>query len=125
MSVVSIAKNVRISPRKVGAVADLVRGRTVSDAIEILEFTPRKAATAVKKAVKSAAANATHNHNYKEDGLFVKEISVTSGMRLKRIRPLARGRANQFQRKSSHIRVVVDGQTRPAKAAKPSKNGDK
>ena len=108
-------KGVRISPRKVAVVADLVRGRSVADAITILEYTPRRAALPVKEAVKSAAANAEHNHSYKPGTLEIIEISVTSGPRLKRFIPAARGRARRFQRKTSHIRVVVDGEKRVIK----------
>jgi len=115
MPAISTQKGVRISPRKVAVVADLVRGRTVADAITILEYTPRRAALPVKEAIKSAAANAEHNHSYKPDTLEITEISVTSGPRLKRFIPAARGRARRFQRKTSHIRVVVDGEIRTIK----------
>ena len=115
MSVIAIAKGVRMSPRKVGVVASLVRGRTVADALVILEHTPRRTATAVQKVIASARANADHNHNYKPDTLRIVEISVTPGPRLKRYNPAAHGRALPFQRKTSHIRVVVDGEQRAAK----------
>lgn len=117
MSVIAIAKGVRMSPRKVAVVAALVRGRTVADAITILEHTPRRTALPVKKTIMSARANADHNHNYKPDTLKIVEISVTSGPRLKRYRPAAHGRALPFQRRTSHIRVVVDGEQRVAKKA--------
>src|SRR5437868_2591616 len=115
MSAIATQKGVRISPRKVAVVADLVRGRSVEDALTILEYTPRRAAGPVREAVKSAAANAEHNHSYKPGTLEIIEISVTSGPRLKRFIPAARGRARRFQRKTSHIRVVVDGQQREIK----------
>jgi large subunit ribosomal protein L22 len=115
MSVVSINKGIHISPRKVAVVAALVRGRTVADAMTILEHTPRRAAIAVSKTVRSAQANAEHNHNFKPDSLFITEISVTPGPRFKRFRAAARGRANKFQHKTSHIRVVVDGEIRQIK----------
>jgi large subunit ribosomal protein L22 len=115
MSVTSTNKGVRISPRKVQVVAALVRGRTVSDAITILEHTPRHAALAVKKTVRSGQANAEHNHNYKTDSLFISEISVTPGPRFKRFRAAARGRALKYQHKTSHIRVVIDGEQRVSK----------
>lgn len=108
-------KGVRISPRKVAVVASLVRGRSVEDALTILDFTPRRAALPVKEAIKSAAANAEHNHSYKPGTLEITEINVTSGPRLKRYIPAARGRARRFQRKTSHIRVVVDGEKRELK----------
>lgn len=115
MAVKAIAKGVRISPRKVGVVAALVRGRTVADAVTILEHTPRRAALAVKKAVESAQANAEHNHNLKPGTLRIVEISVTPGPRLKRFRPASHGRALPFMRRTSHINVVVDGEERVAK----------
>jgi large subunit ribosomal protein L22 len=115
MPAIAIQKGVRISPRKVAVVAALVRGRSVGDALTILDYTPRRAALPVKEAIKSAAANAEHNHSYKPDTLEITEISVTPGPRLKRFIPAARGRARRFQRKTSHIRVVVDGQKREAK----------
>ncbi len=119
MAVQAIAKGVHIAPRKVSVVASLVRGRSVEDALTILDYTPRRAATAVKKAVQSAKANADHNHNLKPDTLRIVEISVTAGPRLKRFRPAAHGRALPYQKKTSHIRVVVDGEMRVAK--KPAK----
>jgi large subunit ribosomal protein L22 len=123
MSVQAIAKGVRMSPRKVGVVASLVRGRTVSEALTILEHTPRRSADPVARVIKSARANAEHNHNYKPDSLKIVEITVTPGPRLKRYRPAAHGRALPFERKASHIRVVVDGDKRAPKksAAKTAK----
>jgi large subunit ribosomal protein L22 len=115
MPVLSLAKGVRMSPRKVGVVAALVRGRSVADAMVILSHTPRRSALPVQKAIASAKANAEHNHNYKPDTLQIVEISVTHGPRLKRYRPAAHGRALPFQRRTSHIRVVVDGELRAAK----------
>jgi large subunit ribosomal protein L22 len=115
MSVKAIARGVRMSPRKVGVVADLVRGRTVADALTILGHTPRRSALPVMKVIESARANAEHNHNYKADSLHIVSISVTPGPSLKRYRPAAHGRANPFQRRTSHIHVVVEGEQRPAK----------
>ncbi len=115
MAVKAIAKGVRISPRKVAVVAALVRNRSVEDAMTILDHTPRRSAIAVRKVINSAKANAEHNHNYKPATLHITEISVSPGPRIKRYRPAARGRALPFQRKSSHIRVVVDGEQREAK----------
>ena len=115
MAVQAISKNVRMSPRKVSVVASLVRGRTVADAVTILDHTSRRAAMPVKKAVLSAKANAEHNHNYKADTLVISQISVTAGPSLKRYRPAAHGRALPFQRRSSRILVTVDGEQRPTK----------
>lgn len=133
MSVKAVAKGVHGSQRKIGVVAALVRGRTVSDAITILENVPRRSATPVLKVIKSAQANADYNHNYKPDTLKIVEISVTPGPSLKRFRPAARGRALPFERRSSHIRVIVDGEVRTpkkptsktAKTTEASEEGDK
>jgi large subunit ribosomal protein L22 len=125
MAVQAIAKGVRMSPRKVGVVAALVRGRSVDDALVILSHTPRRSATAVTKAIASARANAEHNHNFKPDTLRIVEISVTPGPRIKRYRPAAQGRALPFERKSSHIRVVVDGEKRVAKKPAAAKAAEK
>jgi len=118
----SYLKSARVSPRKAGIVAALVRGRTVADALTILEHTPRRSANLVSKAIKSASSNAEHNHDYKPDTLVISEISVTSGVRYKRYMPAARGRARRFQRKTSNISVTIEGQKREAKKpAKPAK----
>ena len=123
MSVKALAKGVRISPRKVGVVAALVRGRTVAEALTILEHTPRRAAMPVSKVIASAKANAEYNHDYKADTLKITEISVTPGARLKRYRPAAHGRALPYQKRTAHIRVVVDGEKRQPK--KPSTTAKK
>lgn len=115
MSVKAIARGVKMSPRKVGVVAGLVRGRTVADALVILGHVPRRAALPVIKVIESARSNADYNHNYKPDSLKIIEINVTPGPRMKRFRPAAHGRALPFQRRTSHIRVVVEGDQRAAK----------
>lgn len=119
----AVARGVRMSPRKVGVVAALVRGRTVEDALTILEHTPRRSALPVRKAIESAKANADHNHNLKPATLQITQITVTPGPRLKRYRPAAQGRALPFMRRTSHITVIVDGEAREVKkpaAAKPA-----
>ena len=108
-------RGLRISPRKVSVVAGLVRGLSVEDAITVLEHTPRRSATAVKKVIESAKANADNNFNYKPDSLVIDHISVTPGPRLKRYRPAAHGRALPFQRKTSHVFVEVSGEIRAPK----------
>lgn len=125
MEVKASAKGVRISPRKVEVVAALVRGRTVEDAITILDHTPRRSALTVSKVIKSAKANAENNHNLKADTLSLSHISVTPGPRLKRYRPAAHGRALPFQRKSSHIFVSVVGEKRAPKKPLATKTAEK
>lgn len=103
------AKNVDQAPRKVAIVADLVRGRSVEDALVILAHVPRRAATPVKKAIESAKANATFNHNLDANGLMLHTVSVTAGKRLKRFIPASRGRALPFQKKACNILIEVTG----------------
>ena len=116
MAALATIKGVSIAPRKVGIVAALVRGRTVADALVILNHTQRRSAVAVRKAIESAAANAENNHGHKPSTLIIKEISVTAGPRLKRFMPVARGMAHPYQKKTSHIRVIVDGDMREVKS---------
>lgn len=125
MTVKAISKGIRISPRKVSVVASLVRGRSVSDALIILSHTPRRSALSVKKTIDSAKANAENNHNLKPDTLRIAEISVSPGPRLKRYRPAARGQAKPFMRRTSHIRVVLDGEIRSVKKNNESKPAKK
>lgn len=110
------------TPRKVSLVAALVRGRTVADAVVILDHTPKRAALAVKKAIQSAAANATNNHNLDAKSLTIGTLSVTAGPRLRRYKPASRGRALPFAKKSSHILVEVSGVEKVIK--KPAKKAE-
>lgn len=114
------AKNVDQSPRKVSLVASLVRGRTVADAIVILNHTPKRAARPLIKAIESAQANAINNHGYDGKTLNITTLSVTTGTRLKRFKPASRGRALPFEKKNSNILVEVSGDLKPKKpSAKP------
>jgi large subunit ribosomal protein L22 len=104
----AIAKYVRISPQKARLVVDLVRGKKVDDARNILIFTRKKAAGIVGKVLKSAAANATQNPNINDKNLFIKDIFVDQGPSLKRWRARAQGRAAGIKKRMSHITVVLD-----------------
>lgn len=108
-------KGVEIAPRKVGIVASLVRGRSVADAIVILEHTQRKSALVIKKAIESAKANAINNHGLDGKSLEIATLSVTAGPRLKRFKPHMRGMALPFQKKTSHVLVEVIGVEKPKK----------
>ena len=110
------AKNVDQAPRKVGLVASLVRGRSVADAIVILNHVPKRAARPVLKAIESAQANAVNNHGFDGKTLVIKTLSVTTGTRMKRFNPASRGRALPYQKKSSNILVEVAGELKPKKA---------
>lgn len=110
------AKGIDLAPRKVSIVASLVRGRSVADAIVILNHTPRRPATAVRKAIESAQANAVNTHGLDGKTLVIKTLSVTTGTRMKRFKPASRGRALPFQKKTSNILVEVTGELKPKKA---------
>ena len=112
----SYAKGIDQAPRKVALVASLVRGRSVADAIVILNHTPKRAALVVRKAIESAQANAVNNHGFDGKTLVISTLSVTVGTRMKRFKPASRGRALPFQKKSSNILVEVTGELKPKKA---------
>ena len=115
-------KGVDKTPRKVSLVAALVRGRTVADALVILEHVPRRAATPVKKAIESAKANAMNNHGLDAKTLVISTLSVTTGTRLRRFKPASRGRALPFEKKTSNILVEVSGvEKAKKKPAAPAK----
>lgn len=110
------AKGVDQAPRKVSLVAALVRGRTVADALVILDHVPRRASLPVKKAIESAKANAINNHGLDGASLVISTLSVTTGKRLRRFKPASRGRALPFEKKTSNILVEVVGNEKPKKA---------
>ena len=103
----AIAKNVRVTPRKVRLVIDLVRGLSVKEALGILANVNKAASVPVSKLIKSAAANATNNFGMDEDALYIAEIYATDGLRMKRYLPRAKGSASGLVKRSSHITVVV------------------
>ncbi len=103
----SIVRGVRLSSDKGRLVADLIRGKKVDQALNILTFTPRKAAGIIKKALESAIANAEHNDGADIDELKVKSIYVEQGAVLKRFRARAKGRGNRISKGTCHIYVTV------------------
>ena len=107
------ARYVRIAPRKARLVADAVRGKSVSEAVSILEFTNKRAAKIVGDVVNSAASNAEHNDDADTDVLFVREIRVDEGPTIKRYRPRAMGRATMIRKRTSHISVKLGGVDTP------------
>ena len=115
ITVRAFIKGIDQTPRKVSIVASLVRGRSVADALVILDHTPRRAALAVKKAIASATANATNNHGLDNKTLVISTLNVTAGPRMRRYKPASRGRALPFEKKSSHILVEVTGTEKPKK----------
>jgi large subunit ribosomal protein L22 len=107
METKAIAKTVRIAPRKVRLVVDLIRGKDIKEAQAILMFTPRGASPVILKVLNSAVDNAEHNNNANVENLFVKEVYVNEGVRLKRLLPRAKGQGDIIQKRTSHITVVV------------------
>jgi large subunit ribosomal protein L22 len=107
MEVRAIAKRLNIAPQKARLVADQVRGKPVSDALDILNFSVRKGAVLVRKVLESAIANAENNEGADVDELKISEIYVDAGMTMKRIRPRAKGRADRILKRTSHITVTV------------------
>ncbi|PKQ15871.1 MAG: 50S ribosomal protein L22 [Actinobacteria bacterium HGW-Actinobacteria-7] len=103
----AVARYQRVSPRKARLVVDLIRGKSVDEALTILKFSPRAAAEIVEKTLNSAVANAVHNLHLKADDLVVGATFVDEGPTLKRIQPRAMGRAFRINKRTSHITVVV------------------
>ena len=103
----AIAKYLRISPRKVRLNADLIRGKRVEDALNLLTHTPKAGAKVVSKVVQSALANAGQDKSIDVDTLFVKTIFVNQGPTLKRFRPKPMGRAGRIRKRTCHITVVL------------------
>lgn len=102
------ATHIRISPRKVRMVVDTVRGRSVSQALNILEFARKKAALPVKKLLKSAMANAVENNGISDvDSLVIARITVDEGPTIKRFMPRARGRATPIRKRTSRVQIVL------------------
>lgn len=120
------AKHLRISAKKANLIAGMVRGKKVSEALNILKFTPKKAAKLLGKVVKSAAANAAHNFKQEINDLYIKQILVGKGSTLKRSQPVSRGRSHPILKRMSHVKVTVglkeeNSQDDETASKKPSK----
>ena len=103
----AITRFVRMAPRKARLVVDLIRGRGVGDALNVLDYTPKKAARILAKTLRSAVANAESTGNVDVDDLVVKRAFVDEGPTQKRTLPRAQGRATRIFKRSSHFTVVV------------------
>ena len=108
MEAKAVAKYVRIAPRKVRVVMNLIRGKKVADAFAILKFTPKVGAEAIEKVLKSAVANAENNFDMNVDNLYVSSCFVDEGPTMKRIHPRSRGQAFKILKRTSHITVAVE-----------------
>ena len=101
-------RDLRISPRKVSIVLDLIRNKDVATAAGILANTPKAASLPIAKLLKSAIANAENNNGMKAENLYVAECYANKGPTMKRVRPRAQGRAYRIEKRSSHITVVLN-----------------
>ncbi len=125
----AVAKFVRMSPRKVRHVIDLIRGKDLQEAVAILRFTPNIAAAAIGKVLASAAANAENNHSMDREALYVSTCFADGGPSMRRMRPGSIGRGGVIKRRTSHITVGVSereelkarrAETRGRRAARPA-----
>ncbi|TWH47041.1 50S ribosomal protein L22 [Sporomusa sp. KB1] len=107
MEAKAIARHIRIAPRKIRIVVDLIRGKDVGEAFAILKYTPKVGAEVVEKVLKSAVANAEHNCDLNTDALYVSQVFVDQGPTLKRIHPRSRGQAFKILKRTSHVTLVV------------------
>jgi large subunit ribosomal protein L22 len=107
VEVKAVSRYVRISPRKVRIVIDLIRGKSVNEALAILKFVPKRASLPIAKTIKSAAANAEHNFNLNKDDLIISKAFVDQGPTLKRFHPRQRGQAFPILKRTSHITIMV------------------
>jgi len=123
MEVRSVYKYARISPKKARDVAREIQGLPVSDAIDTLNFTPKKAAFLIGKTLKSAVANAENNHDLAADSLHVKEANISDGPSFNRYKPRARGSASAIRKRTSHIYIILTDEMKveekPARDRKP------
>lgn len=107
MEAKAVARYIRISPRKVRIVLNLIRGKNVQYALAILKHTPKAASEPIEKVLRSAMANATHNYELDQDKLVVSQAFADQAPSLKRFQPRQRGQAFPILKRSSHITVVV------------------
>ena len=107
MEATAILRYVRISPRKVKIVADLIRGKSIAEASAILAHTPKAASEPILKLLKSAVSNAEANHGMNVENLYVSQIFACPGPILKRIMPRAQGRAYRINKRTSHVTISV------------------
>ncbi|MGP1931784.1 MAG: 50S ribosomal protein L22 [Arsenophonus sp.] len=107
METIAIHRHARSSAQKIRLIVDLIRGKKVLQALEILNYTNKKATKLVKKVLESAIANAEHNDGSDIDNLKIKKIFVNEGSTMKRVMPRAKGRADRILKRTSHITIVV------------------
>ncbi len=116
MEYIAIAKNIKISPRKMRLVADGVKKQTIANALASLTVMDKRASTPIQKALNSAIANAANNFNARKDALSIHDIIITEGVSAKRFHFAGRGRTRPYKRRQSHIRVVLTDGSKATKA---------
>ena len=121
MEVTAIAKNVRMSPKKVRLVINQIRNKKPQDAVKVLDFVNKRPAVAIKKAIMSAIANAKNNYSLDEESLVFKQISANKGLTFKRFRPVSRGRVHHILKRASHLTVVLEGEQKVKKELESQK----
>lgn len=121
MPITAKLRYLRIAPRKVRLVADLIRRKSAEEAKNILNFTTKKAASVILKLLKSAVANGKNNFQLEEGNLYIQKILVDEGPRFKRWFPRARGKADEIQKKTSHITIILEEIVKKSKETKEIK----
>ncbi|MFH1228198.1 MAG: 50S ribosomal protein L22 [Planctomycetota bacterium] len=116
---------VRITPRKLRLVADLIRNKPVSEAKKVLKFSAKRGASILMKLLNSAVANATQNPETDADSLYVKSIMVGDGVIMKRFRAAPQGRSVEIKKRTSHTTIVLDAKKKVAEKPKPKKEEKK
>nr|AXQ05029.1 ribosomal protein L22 ['Vaccinium corymbosum' phytoplasma] len=121
----AIVRKVSIAPRKARLVVDLIRGKNIAQAQAILTFTPKVAAPVILKLLNSAVSNAVNNLKLNREQLYVKEVFVNEGLRLKRMFPRAKGSSDMIKKRTSHITLVITSSTNLQTSKEEEQSGSK
>nr|CEJ09721.1 ribosomal protein L22 ['Catharanthus roseus' phytoplasma]CEJ09723.1 ribosomal protein L22 ['Catharanthus roseus' phytoplasma] len=121
----AIARKVSIAPQKARLVVDLIRGKNIAQAQAILTFTPKVAAPVILKLLNSAVSNAVNNLKLNREQLYVKEVFVNEGLRLKRMFPRAKGSGDMIKKRTSHITLVITSSTNLQTSKEEEQSGSK
>nr|AXQ05003.1 ribosomal protein L22 ['Vaccinium corymbosum' phytoplasma] len=121
----AIARKASIAPRKARLVVDLIRGKNIAQAQAILTFTPKVAAPVILKLLNSAVSNAVNNLKLNREQLYVKEVFVNEGLRLKRMFPRAKGSSDMIKKRTSHITLVITSSTNLQTSKEEEQSGSK
>lgn len=125
MEIIAVAKYIRISPDKARLVANQIKKMSPREAVRVLNNVSKSAAPILQKVIKSAIANAKHNLGLSEESLVFKEIQVQKGPMFKRYQPVARGRAHPILKRTSHIKVILEGEQKKELSKEVKSTNDK